>query len=88
MVSSLLLTCMLLTQARQVPGKPSCKNSADFCEDPEDYPIHEDLTSEVLQKRRVRRTIQATTESGEVVADTFTFPSRCACHVRRSSRFL
>ena len=57
MVSSLLLTCMLLTQARQVPGKPSCKG-ADFCEDPEDYPIHEDLTSEVLQKRRVRRTIQ------------------------------
>ena len=51
---SLLLTCMLLSQARQLPGKPSCKNSAD----PEDYPIHEDLTSEVLRKRRVRRTIQ------------------------------
>ena len=33
-----------------------CKDGADFCEDPEDYPL--DLVAKVIEKKRTRREIQ------------------------------
>ena len=66
-VSSILLTNLASTQSSQVSNHPDdgivvnnltavCQDGADYCEDPEDYPV--DLIEKVLEKKRMKRGIK------------------------------